>query len=137
MDDLTIWDILGAVSHTKNMNILEHPDFERNCNTFIINKALSYFEDSVLAANMMNERPDLPKRLQALFLINTLRPRRRFSKWMKAEGVSDDVKYVAEYYQCSQRHAKGLVSLHTPEQMTIIRARLEKGGAGSVRNATK
>lgn len=134
---MDVWTCVGAVSHSKDLSILDDASFEGAYNSFIVNKALSYFEDSVLAANMMNERPGLNKDMQFRFLCGALRPRKRFSKWMKSAEVSDDVKDVAEYYQCSQRHAKGLVSLHTPEQMTIIKRRLEKGGAGSVRNATK
>lgn len=134
-----LWKYVGVVSHTKDLRALDDAEFESAYTPFIVNKSLSHFEDCVLAVNMMNERPDISKRQQALFLINTLRPRRRFSKWMKAEGVSDDVRDIAEYYGCSQRHAKGLVSLHTPEQMTNIRARLEKGGVATRgnRHATK
>ena len=94
---------------------------------FIVNRAFSYHEDSVLAANLMNERTHLDKRLQALFLLNTMRSRARFSRWLKPT-VSDDVREVAEYYGLSLRHARELVSLHTSDQLLSIRRRLEKGG---------
>lgn len=123
-----LWKYVGVVSHTKDVRALDDPNFESVYTPFIINRALSYFDDSVLAANAMNERPGLDKKLQALFLLNSIRPRKRFSKWMKADEVSDDVRDVAEYYGCSVRHAAPLVPLHSVEQMNEIRRRLEKGG---------
>ena len=123
-----LWKYVGVVSHTKDVRALDDPEFESAYTPFIVNRALSYFEDSILAANMMNERPGLDKKLQALYLLNITRPRKRFSQWLKADKVSEDVLDIAEYYGCSQRHAKTLVSLHTPEQMSEIQRRLEKGG---------
>lgn len=122
-----IWEYLDAVSVTKNADILLDPDFEKEYQPFLVNRALSYHADAILPANLMNERAALDKRLQVLFLLNTLRPRKRFSKWVKS-SVSDDERAVADYYGCSLRHARDLVSLHSSDQLTTIRARLEKGG---------
>lgn len=127
-----IWDIVGAISHTKDTSILDDPEFETAYQGFVINRAFSHHLDSVLAANLMNERAHLAPALQFLFLLNTLRPRKRYSDWMK-NTVSDDVSTVAEYYECSERHARSLVSLHSSEQLNIIRKRLDKGGAASKR----
>lgn len=122
-----VFEYVNALSFTKNRDIVNDPDFEKDYVPFIINRAFSYHEDSILAANCMNERPFLDKRLQAAFLLNTLRSRKRFAKWLKNE-CDEDVAQVAEYYGCSYRHAKSLLSLHTPQQLTVIRARLDKGG---------
>ena len=118
---------LSALSHSKDRSVMDEPQFQKEYVPFIVNRALSYHQDSVLAANAMNERPWLDAALQFQFLLNILAARKRFSKWIKAT-VPNDVRLVAEYYGCSSRHAKDLVPLHTPEQMKIIRSRLEKGG---------
>lgn len=125
-----IWEIVGAINQTKDRDILLDPEFDKAYQPFVINRALSHHTDSILSANVMNERPGLPPALQFLFLLNTLRPRKRYSDWMK-NTVSDDVPTVAEYYGCSERHARTLVTLHSSEQLAIIRKRLEKGGASS------
>ena len=106
---------------------MSEPQFAKEYVPFIINRALSYHQDAVLAVNEMNTRPSLDVALQFQFLLNILAARKRFSKWIKTT-VPDDVRVVAEYYACSTRHAKDLVALHTPEQMKILRSRLEKGG---------
>lgn len=122
-----LFEYIGDISHTKKSSWLDTSDFEKEYVPFVANRAFSYHADSVLAANAMNERPWLPKRLQALFLLHTLRPRKRFSKWLK-HSVSADAKLVSEYYGCSLRHAIPLVSLHTPEQLAYMRTRVFKGG---------
>ena len=109
---------------------MDEPEFSKDYVPFIINRALSYHQDAVLAANAMNERPWLDAALQFQFLLNTLATRKRFSKWIKT-SVPDDVRAVAEYYGCSLRRARELVDLHSMEQMKIIRSRLEKGGTAT------
>jgi hypothetical protein len=123
-----IWSYLNALSETKDASVIEHPEFTKEYQPFIVNRALSYHIDAILAANVMNEHPWLDSVSQFLYFLNTLRPRRRMAKWIK-NTVSDDVRDVAEYYDCSLRRARDLVSLHTSDQLTIIHRRLDKGGA--------
>lgn len=122
-----IWDYVNAASHSKDRSVLDDPDFDKVYLAFIINRSLAGHEDCVLAAQMMNERSELPPKVQFEFFLNTLRPRKRFGAWLKSTD-SEDASAVAEYYDCSLRHAFDLVSLHSSDQLTIIRARLEKGG---------
>ena len=52
---------------------------ERDYNAFIVNRNYSLFADTVYLANEMNIRPNIDNRLQYEFLLNTLRPRKRFA----------------------------------------------------------
>lgn len=132
MASAPIWNYVNALSETKDRSVLDDPDFQKEYKAFIVNRALSYHSDSVLHANMMNERPWLEPALQFHFLLNTLRPRRRIAKWIKPTD-SDDVAAIAEYYEISLRKARDLVSLHSSEQLTIIRRRIDKGGVATTR----
>jgi hypothetical protein len=122
-----IWDYMNAITETKDLSVLTDPDFNKVYVPFVINRGLGQHQDAVLAANQMNIRPDLSPKLQFLFLLNTLRARRRYGNWLKST-VPDDVKAVAEYYDCSLRRAQEIVSLHTPEQLADIYRRIDKGG---------
>jgi len=126
--DPRFWKYLNTIQHKKSTGPLDDADFERVYNPFMINRALGHHEDTVLRANLMNERPGLDSRLQFHFLLNTVSPRYRKSEWMKT-SVSDDARDIAEYYDCSVKHARTLVSLHSSDQLAEIRRRLEKGGA--------
>jgi hypothetical protein len=122
-----LFEYINAISLTKNEDFLEDIDFAKQYVPFVVNRAFSYHPDSVLAANIVNERSWLAPELQARMLLNTLRSRKRYSPWLK-NSVSDDVKAVAEYYGCSIRHAKSLTELHTSAQLLTLRSRLYKGG---------
>lgn len=123
-----LFDYVNALSSSKDGSFLADVDFEKHYVPFLVNRAFSYHADSVLAANLMNERPWLTPQLQGHFLLNTLRARRRYSAWHK-HSVSDDAKTVSEYYGCSLRHARGIVDLHSSDQLTVMRGRLNKGGS--------
>lgn len=125
-----LFDFINAVSHTKDASFMDDPTWEKEYVPFIANRAFSYHLDSVMSANMMNERPHLAKNLQAQYFLNTLRSRRRWAPWHK-NSVSDDERMIAEYYGCSLRHASALRALHSSEQLLTMRARVYKGGLSS------
>ena len=96
-------------------------------NSFLINRALSYFPDTVLAANIINKYHGLDNKLQFDFLLNIVRKRKRFSKWNKRE-LADGVEAVKEYYGYSNEKAEIALSLLSQEQLEIIKTRIYKGG---------
>tara|TARA_R110001632_G_C11116625_1_gene393144 strand:- start:81 stop:461 length:381 start_codon:yes stop_codon:yes gene_type:complete len=94
---------------------------------FTINRSLSYFNDTVLAANEMNKHHHIDKKLQFSFLINIIRKRKRFSKWNKPELVSD-VEVVKEYYGYSNEKARQVLPLLSSDQILNLREKVFKGG---------
>jgi len=95
--------------------------------TFLVNRAFSLSEDSVIAASTMNQRPHLDKEMQATFYIHALRPRRRFDAWPKAI-VDEQAKIIGAYYGMSIREAKLHLHIHTEAQIETMRETLEGGG---------
>jgi hypothetical protein len=100
---------------------------ERGYSPFHTNRSLSYFNDTVGLANVVNQYHHLDNKLQYHFLINIVRKRKRFSKWMKAESESD-IDAVQEYYGYSKDKAKQVLPLLSPEQIIIIKKKVSKGG---------
>jgi len=94
---------------------------------FTINRSLSYFNDTVLAANEMNKHHHIDNKLKFHFLLNIVRKRKRFSKWAKAEQISD-IDIVKEYYGYSDEKARQVLGLLNDEQMTILKGKVYKGG---------
>ena len=95
---------------------------------FVINKCLSGQLDSVLHANEMNAAHHLPKRLQYDYFINTLRPRKRFSPWMKKSAL-DDLDAVKSYYGYSNEKARQALQVLTTSQLKEIRSLIDTGGS--------
>ena len=95
---------------------------------FVINKCLSGQLDSVLHTNEMNAAHHLPKRLQYDYFINTLRPRKRFSPWMKKSAL-DDLDAVKTYYGYSNEKARQALKVLTTSQLKEIRSLIDTGGS--------
>jgi len=100
---------------------------ERHYNPFLTNRALSYHNDTIGFANLMNCNYHLDHKLQYHFLLNIVRTKKRFAKWEKKES-SGDVAIVQEYYGYNDVKARQALNILTPQQIEIIRKKLEKGG---------
>jgi len=100
---------------------------EKSYSAFMVNRGLSYFNDTVLYANEMNIHHHLDSKLQFHFLINTVRPRKRFSKWLK-NSDPNSLDIVKEYYGYSNEKARQVLSLLSDNEINELKLRLNKGG---------
>ena len=120
------FDFVKSINDTKE-NIITDEWSEEQYNPFIVNKALSFTPDTVIYANEMNSRPHLEKGLQYQFLINIVRKKKRFSKWIKKEKI-EAIEIVKEYYGYNTEKARKAVSILSEKQIENIRERMFKGG---------
>ena len=100
---------------------------EKDYNAFMVNRGLSYFADTVLMANEMNINHHLDSRLQFDFLINIVKKKKRFSKWLKANEL-ENLEVIKEYYGYSDEKAKSVLSLFNDEDINELKNRIYKGG---------
>ena len=100
---------------------------EQEYNAFIINRALSYYPDTVMYANEMNKNHHLDGRLQFDFFINIIKKRKRFSPWLKAIEI-ENLNVIKEYYGYSDEKAKSVLSLLNNKQIEDLKNRIYKGG---------
>jgi hypothetical protein len=126
MPKINPFDFVNAIHYTKESLIVDDWS-EKQYNSFIVNKSLSFGADTVIPANEMNSRPHVERRLQFDFLINTIRPRKRFNKWLKAEKI-EDLEVVKEYYHYNTEKAIQALKILSPEQLNTIKERLNTGG---------
>ena len=120
------FEFLNDINYGKS-NIMVDDITEKAYNAFMVNRGMSYFNDTVLMANEMNLNAHLDNRLQFDFLINIVRKKKRFSKWAKAQ-ISDDVEVVKEYYGYSNEKAKQACKLLSSDQIEELRKKVYKGG---------
>jgi hypothetical protein len=100
---------------------------EKQYNPWIVNKALSYFPDTVLIANEVNMYHGLDNRPQYEYLINMIRPNKRWAKWVK--DVSDeDLDAVCSYYNVNRIIGREYLSLLNNDQIRTIKKEQEQGG---------
>jgi hypothetical protein len=78
-------------------------------------------------ANEMNIKHHLDAKLQYQFLINIVRKRKRFSKWIKPE-LDNEIEVVKEYYGYSNAKAHQVLPLLSKSQLAILKEKVNKGG---------
>ena len=117
---------LNSINDTK-FDLSEDSDQFKSYTPFVVNRSLSYFYDTAQLANLMNVNHHLDSKSQYLFLLNTVRKRKRFSKWIKPDEEKN-VDLVKEYYGYSSVKARQVLSLLTEDQLKAIKITLSKGG---------
>jgi hypothetical protein len=100
---------------------------EKGYAPYLVNKALSYFPDTLLYANEVNRLAHVDNKLQYHYLLNSIRAQKRYSKWAKKED-SDDLEVVKEYYGYSNEKAYQALSILSKDQLNHIKEQLEQGG---------
>jgi len=120
------FDFVKSVSYTKK-DLMEEGLEEKEYKPFLVNKSLSYHQDSIHFANEMNIRHGSENRLQYLFFLNTLRKRQRFSQWSKPY-VSKKLDVIKEYYQICTKKAKDYMEVLSDSDVRNLKKRMKTGG---------
>lgn len=124
------FDYVSAINFTKK-DLMTDTDNDELAESgyvpFVTNRALSYFPDTIMYASEMNTAGHLGNKLQFHYLLNSIRPKKRFAKWAKRQD-SDDFEAVKQYYKYNNAKTEQAVSLLSPEQISIIKKRLDTGG---------
>lgn len=120
------FEYVNAINFTKEQLINSEED-AKDYVPFLVNKALSQFQDTIWYAQSMDRYSNIPKKQQFDFLLNIVPKRKRIAKWPKTEE-SDDVLLVMEYYKYSNEKAKQALTVLTASELAKIRKKLNKGG---------
>jgi hypothetical protein len=123
------FDFVNAINKSKKDLMTGGEDdeqAEKDYVPFVVNRSLSYFPDTLMYVNEINQYPDLDKKLQFHFLLNSIRPGKRFSKWVKKED-SVNLLAVMQYYGYGVDKAKQALPLLSNEQLSIIKTIITSG----------
>ena len=121
-------EYLKSINKTKE-NLMDNDDelWVKKYPPFIINKCLAPFPETVHLVNEMNVNHHLDSKLQYDFLLNSIRPRERYTPWAKA-NKSKNLDIIKEYYGYSNEKAKSALDILNDEQIETIKDSLNKGG---------
>lgn len=127
MAGLNPFTFLNSINSDKKDLMKDDPIAVKQYNAFMVNRGLSYFPDTILAANEMNINHHLDNDQQYYFLINIVSKRKRFSKWHKTTKDAD-LEIVKEYYGYSDQRALEALRILEPDQINTLKQKLYKGG---------
>ena len=122
------FDFLNAINLTKKDLFAEDPLNKKDYAPFIVNRGLSYFPDTVLYANEMNQNSQIPIEWQFSFFLNSISKKKRFSKWSKKDAETEDFRLVKEYFGYSDNKAQDALNILSKDQLIMIKEKLYKGG---------
>tara|TARA_R100000005_G_C4989741_1_gene197347 strand:+ start:185 stop:568 length:384 start_codon:yes stop_codon:yes gene_type:complete len=125
---MKLTDYLNSINQTK-VDLMDTEDemVEKKYPPFPINRCLSYFPDTIMQANEMNQHSHLDNRMQYDFYLHSIRKRKRWSKWMKNE-TPDQLEAIKEMYGYSNRKAIEALAMLSDEQIEHIVFLHSKGG---------
>jgi hypothetical protein len=123
------FDYINAINNHKDI-IRESDDqtlAEKEYSAFMVNRGLSYYSDTLFYANEMNMLAHVDSLLQFDYLLNSIRPRKRFSKW--ARKVEDsDLEAVQAYFGYGYKKAQQALAVLSTQELEQLKTKLEKGG---------
>lgn len=123
------FDYVNSITYTKENLIKDSIIMEKEYNPYIVNKALSYYPDTIFISNMMNSNNFLDKKLQYEYLLNIVPKKKRFSKWEKKNKENQEkIDIIKKYYNYNNKNAILAMSMLTNEQINIIKQKMSEGG---------
>ena len=99
MPDLTA--ILNSINFSKDIDLIDEYN-QSDYVPFVINKAMSQHIDTLLHANELNSRPNIPKIAQYKYYCYSVTKKKRFGKWLKSTKESD-VQALQKYLNISYK----------------------------------
>lgn len=122
------FDFVNSINSQQKEDLLKVSEVsETDYIPFVVNKSFSYFPETILHANELNKYPFLDNKPQYHYLLNTIRPGKRFAKWVKREDV-ESLDAVKQYYGYSTEKAQQVLSILTVDNLHYIKQKLQRGG---------
>ena len=123
------FDYVNSINYTKK-NLMRNSDNDELAESgyvpYITNRSLSYFTDTIFYSNEINQFHHADNKLQYEYLLNSIRPKRRFAKWVKNID-SDDLEIVKQYYNYSTKKGLQALNILSPKQLQEITKKVIRG----------
>lgn len=121
-----LFSFIDSINYSKK-NLLDGENTDKEYVPFLVNKSLSYFSDTIMHSNEINRCSHIPKKYQYFYYLNSIRKRKRFSKWFKKDK-NEDIDNIKKYYGISNIRAKEYLKLLNKDQLTAIAQSVSEGG---------
>ena len=121
------FDFVNSINYSKE-NLIVDERTEKEYNPFIVNRAMGFGPDTVIAGNEMNARSHLDNRMQYDFLRATVRKAKRYNKWIKAE--ESNIEAIQKFFGYSFMKAKEALKLLNEDQIDRIKLHLAMSQGG-------
>jgi hypothetical protein len=105
-------------SLTKTKEYIFDEQSEKSYNTFLVNKSFSYYQDCIFHSNLINQYPNIEKKMNYDYYYYFISKKSRFAPWKKED---ENTLYVLEcikrYFSCSDKVAKEYIKILSEENI--------------------
>ena len=123
------FDFANSINYSKEDLIVDERT-EKEYNPFIVNRAMGFGKDTVIAGNEMNARPHLDNKLQYDFLKSVVRKAKRYNKWLKSE--EENIEAIQKFFGYSFLKAKDALNLLSQTEIDLIKLHLNTSKGGKI-----
>jgi len=109
-----------------DINAGKEPKNPEKFSPWLTNRFFSMFPDTLFFAQMMNMNFNLDEKYQLEFLINTVRPSKRWQKWLKREQESSNHELIQNWYGYGDQKTKEALKVLTKEQIEELKKKNKK-----------
>jgi hypothetical protein len=123
-------EILSSIYYDKKPLFDEEKRVDKLYPAFVVNRCLSFFNDTILYANEMNCKWQTDKKMQFDFYRFGLRKKKRFSPWVKKE-TEENIQLIKAVYGYTDSKAQEVLNILGPSDLDILRMSIHKGGTNN------
>ena len=125
MSSNLLFDFLNDINSGKKDIMTE--ENEKEYKPYVINRFLANSVETVRLAAEMSRLHHLTPRMQYDYLLHSVRRKKRFLKWTKADK-QDKIDVIKKFYDYSTVKAAQVAHLFSDEDVDTMRKRLNPGG---------
>lgn len=122
-----LFDFLNDLNFGKKNILREDYLAHKDYSPFIINVGMSLHVSSILDANEMNQRHQLPKQMHYDYFIHVLNKQKRYGKWPK-KPKNDNIQLIKSFYKVNTNRAIEYAELLSESAYTEMKAKMFTGG---------
>lgn len=120
-------DFLTSINYTKVPLMDGEESTSKFYPSYVVNRCMSYFTDTIFYANEMNCVPWLNPKSQFDFYRLGVRKKKRFSHWVRKE-TEDNVNLIKKAFGYTDQKARDVLNILGEEDIQKIRESLNTGG---------
>jgi hypothetical protein len=123
----TVFDIINNICNSRT--VLSKEQIEGVYNPFMVNKGMSYYQDTAFYAEEASRFPaSVPLYDQYLYYFNIVPKRKRFAPWAKKQSTTDDVLAIQDIFGVSTKVALSYIESIPQEEVQKIIDLASRGG---------
>lgn len=120
-------DYLNSINYDKKPLMDSEEESVKGYPAYVVNRCMSYFNDTIFYANEMNCKPHLDIKAQFDFYRLGLRKNKRYSPWLKKEQ-DDKIALIKEVFGYNETKAREVLNILGPKDFDKLKKSLDKGG---------